>query len=114
VPAAGEAAVLFLPANTARQLVGISVGIGSNLRSKSLQIQMIMEIDDCRPGAPEALRIATHGRSHSTHDGRACRAGFRRWAVISLAPVHPGMTDSSRLRIEGIVGWFIVDQPPST
>jgi len=32
VPAAGEPAILFLPANTARQLVGISVGIGSNRR----------------------------------------------------------------------------------
>jgi len=30
VPAAGELAILFLPANTARQLVGISVGMGSN------------------------------------------------------------------------------------
>jgi hypothetical protein len=29
---AGEPAILFLPANTARQLVGISVGIGSNRR----------------------------------------------------------------------------------
>jgi hypothetical protein len=29
-PAAVEPAILFLPANTARQLVGISVGIGSN------------------------------------------------------------------------------------
>jgi hypothetical protein len=32
VPAAGGPAILFLPANTARQLAGISVGIGSNLR----------------------------------------------------------------------------------
>ena len=32
VPAAGEPAVLFLPANTVRQLVGISVGIGNNQR----------------------------------------------------------------------------------
>jgi hypothetical protein len=30
VPNAGKAAILFLPANAARQLVGISVGIGSN------------------------------------------------------------------------------------
>jgi hypothetical protein len=29
-PAAGEPAVLFLPANTARLLVGISVGVGNN------------------------------------------------------------------------------------
>ena len=32
VPANGEPAILFLPANTARQLVGISVGIGSSRR----------------------------------------------------------------------------------
>jgi hypothetical protein len=32
VPAAGEPAVLFLPANTVRQLVGIFVGIGNNQR----------------------------------------------------------------------------------
>jgi hypothetical protein len=31
-PAAVEPAILFLPANTTRQLVGISVGIGSNRR----------------------------------------------------------------------------------
>jgi hypothetical protein len=29
-PAAVEPAILFMPANTARQLVGISVGTGSN------------------------------------------------------------------------------------
>jgi hypothetical protein len=32
VPAAREPCVLFLPANTARQFVGIPVGIGSNQR----------------------------------------------------------------------------------
>jgi hypothetical protein len=32
VPAAVEPAILFLPANTARHLVGISVGIGSHRR----------------------------------------------------------------------------------
>jgi hypothetical protein len=52
VPAAGEPAVLFLPANTARQLVGISVGIGRNRRRKLLQIQTVMELDGYRPGAP--------------------------------------------------------------
>ena len=34
VPAAVEPPVLFLPANGARHLVGISVGIGSHLRLK--------------------------------------------------------------------------------
>jgi hypothetical protein len=52
VPAAGEPAILFLPANTARQLVGISVGIGSNRRLKLFQIQLVMVLGDCRPGAP--------------------------------------------------------------
>ena len=42
-------AVLFLPANTARQLVGISVGIGSNRRRKLLQIQMVIELGGYRP-----------------------------------------------------------------
>jgi hypothetical protein len=53
VPAAREPAVLFLPANTARQLVGISVGIGSNRRRKLLKIQMVMELGGYRPGAPD-------------------------------------------------------------
>jgi hypothetical protein len=39
--------------NTARQLVGISVGIGSNRRRKLLQIQMVMELGGYRPGAPD-------------------------------------------------------------
>ena len=50
-----EPAVLFLLANTARQLVGISVGIGSNRRRKLLQIQMVIELDGYRPGAPAFL-----------------------------------------------------------
>jgi hypothetical protein len=50
VPAAGEPAVLFLPANTARQPVGVSVGIGSNRRRKSLQIQLVMASGGYRPG----------------------------------------------------------------
>jgi hypothetical protein len=38
---------------TARHLVGISVGIGSNRRSKLLYIQMVMAVVEYRPGAPE-------------------------------------------------------------
>jgi hypothetical protein len=52
VPAAEELAVLFLRANTERHLVGISVGIGSNRRRKLFQIQLVMVLGDCRPGAP--------------------------------------------------------------
>jgi hypothetical protein len=52
VPAAEEPAVLLLRANTVRHLVGISVGIGSNRRPKSLQIQFVMVLGNCRPGAP--------------------------------------------------------------
>jgi hypothetical protein len=48
----GRPAVLFLPANTARQHVGISVGIGSNQRRKITQNQSVMLLGDCRPGAP--------------------------------------------------------------
>jgi hypothetical protein len=48
---AEEPAVLFLRANTVRHLVGISVGIGSDLRRKSLQIQFVIALGDCRPGA---------------------------------------------------------------
>jgi hypothetical protein len=36
VPMPGSPAILFLPGNTARRLVGISVGIGSNRRGKLL------------------------------------------------------------------------------
>jgi hypothetical protein len=50
VPDAGAPAVLFLPAITVRQVVGISVGIGNNPRRKLLHIQMVMRLDDCRPG----------------------------------------------------------------
>ena len=49
---AGEPAILFLPANSARRLVGISVGIGSSRRQKMFQIQLVMILGDCRPGAP--------------------------------------------------------------
>jgi hypothetical protein len=52
VPAAWEPAILFLLANAVRQLVGISVGIGSNRRLKLLQIQLVMVLGNCRPGAP--------------------------------------------------------------
>jgi hypothetical protein len=52
VPAAGESAVLFLSANTACQLVGISVGIDSRRRQKLSQLQLVMVLSDCRPGAP--------------------------------------------------------------
>jgi hypothetical protein len=37
---------------TARQLVGISVGIDNNRRHKLLQIQMVMALGGYRPGAP--------------------------------------------------------------
>jgi hypothetical protein len=47
---AGEPAVLFLPANTARHHVGISVGIGSNTRRNLLEIQMVIGLDGYRPG----------------------------------------------------------------
>jgi hypothetical protein len=40
---------------TARRLVGISVGIGSNRRRKLLYIQMVMAVVEYRPGAPTAL-----------------------------------------------------------
>jgi hypothetical protein len=61
MPAAVEPSVLFLPANTARYLVGISVGIGRHLPLKHLQIQIVVGLGGYRPGAPEALRIAVHG-----------------------------------------------------
>jgi hypothetical protein len=42
----------FLRADTERDLVGISVGIDSNRRQKLFQIQLVMVLGDCRPGAP--------------------------------------------------------------
>ena len=48
----GKPAVLFLSANTARHPAGICAGIGSNRRQKRHQIQMVMVLSDCRPGAP--------------------------------------------------------------
>ncbi len=58
-PAAGEPVDLFLPANIARQFVGISVGIGRHPRQKLLQIQMVMELGGYRPGAPTAFAKAS-------------------------------------------------------
>lgn len=46
---------LFLRANAARHLVGIPVGIRSNRRLKLLQLQFVMLLSDCRPGAPTRL-----------------------------------------------------------
>jgi hypothetical protein len=66
VPNARKAAILFLPANTARQLVGISVGIGSNRRGKFLQIQMVIALGGYRPGAPSRCFAASAGKSTST------------------------------------------------
>jgi hypothetical protein len=51
-PAAAEPVVEFFLANAVRQLVGISVGIDSNQRRKLLQIQSVVVLGDCRPGAP--------------------------------------------------------------
>ena len=59
---AGELAILFLSANTARRLVGISVGIGSNRRPKLVQTQMVMALGGYRPGAPKALRWCFGGQ----------------------------------------------------
>jgi hypothetical protein len=43
---------LILPANTERLLVGISAGIGTNRRQKLADIQLVMVLSGCRPGAP--------------------------------------------------------------
>ena len=43
---------LFLRVTAVRHLVGIPVGIRSNRRLKLLQIQLVMRLGDCRPGAP--------------------------------------------------------------
>jgi hypothetical protein len=53
MPATGEPVDLFLPANIARQFVGISVGIGRNRWQKFLQTQMVMGLSGYRPGAPD-------------------------------------------------------------
>jgi hypothetical protein len=63
VPNAGKPAILFLPANTARHLVGISVGIGSHRRLKLLQIQMVMALGGYRPGAPDCAFRANAARA---------------------------------------------------
>jgi hypothetical protein len=52
-----EPAVLFLPTDAARHHVGISVGIGSNARRNLLEIQMVIGLDDYRPGAPRNLFV---------------------------------------------------------
>jgi hypothetical protein len=74
VPAAWEPAILFLLANAVRQLVGISVGIGSNRRLKLLQIQLVMVLGDCRPGAPRFALRATRGAATRRSKREACPA----------------------------------------
>jgi hypothetical protein len=54
---------------TARQLVGISVGIGNNRRQKLLQIQMVMALGDYRPGAPRFTLAGYAWRSHTGSQG---------------------------------------------
>lgn len=49
---------LFLRATAVRHLVGIPVGIRSNRRLKLSQIQIVIRLDDCRPGAPSFAAIA--------------------------------------------------------
>jgi len=51
----GGVRILFLLADTAHRFVGIPVGIGSNQRRKQFQIQLLMVLGDCRPGAPQAF-----------------------------------------------------------
>jgi hypothetical protein len=74
VRAAAQPAVLILPANTVRQLVGISVGIDSNQRRKLFQIQWVMVIGDCRPGAPRFALRATRGAATQSTKSEACPA----------------------------------------
>jgi hypothetical protein len=50
---------LFLPAITARHLVGISVGIDKHRQRNIMQIQSVMLLDDCRPGAPFRTHLRT-------------------------------------------------------
>lgn len=47
-----EARCFIFASYTARRPVGTSVGIGNNLGRNLLQIQMVTELGDCRPGAP--------------------------------------------------------------
>src|SRR5258708_17933366 len=49
----GACCFIFFASYTARQLVGISVGIGDNRRQNLLQIQMVMALGGYRPGAPK-------------------------------------------------------------
>lgn len=49
---------LFLRVTAVRHLVGIPVGIRSNRRLKLSQIQIVIRLDDCRPGAPSFAAIA--------------------------------------------------------
>jgi hypothetical protein len=52
VPDAGGPAVLFLTADTSHRFAGIPAGIGSNQRQKLFQVQLLMALGNCRPGAP--------------------------------------------------------------
>jgi hypothetical protein len=75
-----ESAALFLSADSARYLVGISVGIGDNQWQKRQQIQMIMEKGDCRPGDVD-YRFLSHPRARpvdhlvATHHGARFASG---------------------------------------
>jgi hypothetical protein len=52
--------LFYFASYTARRLVGISVGIGSNRRRKLLYIQMVMAVVEYRPGEARRLESPYH------------------------------------------------------
>lgn len=86
----GASCFYFLHANPARPLVGISVGIGSNRRRKLFQIQLVMVLGDCRPGAPafiasEVISSRSTGRLASFYrEADYLRATRTPSAILSL------------------------------
>jgi len=103
--AAEEPADFIFLCRSARQLVGISVGIGTNQRRKPLQIQSLMVLGDCRPGAPDfaasQLRLARPDRwiaslplRSSRFGGQVARNEAETHVFIPATRFRPGFASS--------------------
>jgi len=76
-PARRGACYFIFASYTARHLVGISVGIGSNLRRKSIYIQIVMALVGYRPGHQPSLAKRAQGcPAEAFGEGGPCAASF--------------------------------------
>src|SRR5436190_16965697 len=85
---------LFLRATAVRYLVGIPVGIRSNRRLKLLQIQLVMRLGDCRPGAPPLFSMIVYRAGVQRH-GKMLRVVSALAQPCDATPPSPPIARSS-------------------